>query len=142
MRKEIFIEKLLDEEDRPRRRNRDHHFRGDEGYRHDKGRGIHVHGGRRDGLGPHIEEGCNVEERVFDHAHRFPRKFRFDGRRALRKTKMFKSKDDLVIFVNEIGEKGQKVDIYKIEDDLYKVVYFEENQELREEVKETKEDKK
>lgn len=44
------------------------------------------------------------------------------------KTKMFTSKDDLVNFVNEIGEEGNKIDIFKIEDGLYKVVIFEKNE--------------
>ena len=38
------------------------------------------------------------------------------------KTKMFTSKEDLVNFVNEKGEEGHRIDVYKIEDDLYKVV--------------------
>ncbi|AIO18891.1 hypothetical protein KQ51_01012 [Candidatus Izimaplasma bacterium HR1] len=38
------------------------------------------------------------------------------------KTKMFTSKEDLVAFVNEKGEEGHRIDVYKIEDDLYKVV--------------------
>ena len=41
------------------------------------------------------------------------------------KTKMFTSKSELVDYVNEVGELGNKVDIYKIEDDLYKVVVIE-----------------
>lgn len=60
----------------------------------------------------------------------------FDGPRAYhkhlrkpkrtQKTKLFTSKAELVDFVNEIGESGnRKIDVYKIEDDLYKVVVIE-----------------
>ena len=41
------------------------------------------------------------------------------------KTKMFTTKESLVEYVNEIGEHGHMVDIFKIEDELYKVVVFE-----------------
>ena len=44
------------------------------------------------------------------------------------KTKMFTSKEQLVEFVNSIGDQGHKIDIFKIEDDLYKVVVIERKQ--------------
>ena len=40
-------------------------------------------------------------------------------------TKLFTDKQELVKYVNEIGEKGAKIDIFKIEDDLYKVEVIE-----------------
>ena len=44
---------------------------------------------------------------------------------VLKKTRMFTSKEDLVKFVNEIGDEGHGIDVYKIEDGLYKVVIVE-----------------
>ena len=94
----------------------------------DKGRGNHLNGGRRDGVGPHQEEGCNIGEKKQQSFRRNRFEFKM-------KTKMFTSKKELVEYVNKVGELGNKVDIYKIEDDLYKVVVVERYQE---EVKETK----
>ena len=37
-------------------------------------------------------------------------------------TKMFTSKSDLVEYVNEVGAKGHQVDVFKIDEDLYKIV--------------------
>lgn len=37
-------------------------------------------------------------------------------------TKMFTSKEELVEYVNVEGEKGHSIDVFKIEDSLYKVV--------------------
>lgn len=37
-------------------------------------------------------------------------------------TKLLTSKQELVQYVNELGEQGHRIDIYKIENDLYKVV--------------------
>lgn len=57
-----------------------------------------------------------------------PRVFHKSLRRPniTQKTKMFTSKEDLVTYVNSIGEEGnRKIDVYKIEDDLYKVVIIE-----------------
>ena len=42
---------------------------------------------------------------------------------------MFTSKQELVEYVNEQGEKGHKIDVFKIEDDLYKVEVRERNTE-------------
>lgn len=53
------------------------------------------------------------------------RSFRPRRPRDKQKTKMFTSKDELVAFVNEKGEEGHRIDVYKIEDDLYKVVITE-----------------
>ncbi len=86
--------------------------------RPDKGVGNHINGGRRDGVGPYSEEGCFTGERKYPEG----RRNRFDSKM---KTKMFTSKTELVDYVNEVGELGNKVDIYKIEDDLYKVVVIE-----------------
>lgn len=44
----------------------------------------------------------------------------------IQKTKMFTSKKELVDYVNSIGDEGHKIDVYKIEDDLYKVVIVED----------------
>lgn len=41
------------------------------------------------------------------------------------KTKMFTSKTDLVEYVNSIGDMGNKINIFKIEDELYKVEVVE-----------------
>ena len=63
MRRERFYNDL-GYNDRPRRGRSDYRGRGEGYYRQDKGRGLHLYGGRRDGLGPHLEEGCNTEERI------------------------------------------------------------------------------
>ena len=41
------------------------------------------------------------------------------------KTKMFISKESLVEYVNEVGELGHTIDVFKIADDLFKVVVVE-----------------
>lgn len=40
-------------------------------------------------------------------------------------TKLVTTKEELVSYVNELGEKGHKIDVFKIEDGLYKVVVLE-----------------
>ncbi len=131
MKKEIFIEKFIDEDERPRGQREFYRGRGAGINRHDKGRGFHINGGRRDGYGPHLEEGCNVTKKY--PSHNYYRKS-YEIKEFESKTKMFTSKEELVKFVNKIGAKGQKADVFKIEDDLYKVVYTEQI-----EVKEEKE---
>lgn len=37
-------------------------------------------------------------------------------------TTLFESKQEMIIYVNEKGQEGHKIDIFKIEDGLYKVV--------------------
>ncbi len=44
--------------------------------------------------------------------------------KKVKQTKLFDSKKDLVSFVNQVGEDGTEVDIFKIEEGLYKVVVF------------------
>jgi|GEM_PF-2675348 len=53
------------------------------------------------------------------------------------KTKLFTSKDDLVKYVNEIGDEGHQIDIFKIEDDLYKLVVVDRSPQVVE-LKDTK----
>ena len=121
MRREIHVERILND-DRPRRQRRDYYGRRQGNFRYDKGRGLHLLGGRRDGLGPHLDEGCNTEERNFTFQRGYSRPMYQTQNQS--KIKMFTSKKDMVDFVNEIGEKGQQVDIFKIEEELYKVVYY------------------
>ncbi len=126
MRREIFIDDFSNEFGRPRRGRRNLYGRGEGFYRYDKGRGLHLYGGRRDGLGPHLEEGCNTEERSYAN----PRVYKqtIYGTPEISKTKMFSNKKDLAEYVDKAGETGQKVDIFKIEDDLYKVVVYKNYQ--------------
>ena len=142
MEKEIFIKKIINEDDYGFRREMHRRHEGvrinEHGNRNrgtgngfgrsDKGRGNHLNGGRRDGHGPHQEEGCNTSPKKYQN-FRHPR---FDSNI---KTKMFTSKKDLVEYVNKVGELGNKIDIFKIEDDLYKVVILER---FKEETPETK----
>jgi|LGOV01.1.fsa_nt_gb hypothetical protein len=134
MEKEIYIKKIIDRDEdfgfigdmRKGRRDgvginrseRGNRGSGSSFSRKDKGHGNHLNGGRRDGVGPHHEEGCNTGEKKYQSFKRN----RFDHKM---KTKMFTSKKELVEYVNKVGELGNKVDIYKIEDDLYKVVVVE-----------------
>jgi len=46
-------------------------------------------------------------------------------RHAKMTTKLISSKEELIQYVNELGEKGHKIDVFKIEDGLYKVVVLE-----------------
>lgn len=133
MRREIFIEDFREGRERPRRGREERHGFGEGFHHHDKGRGFHIYGGRRDGHGPHLDEGCNTEYRDNPHHKVYRRKFH--NFEEIVKTKMFSSKKELVEYVNEIGETGQRVDIFKIEDDLYKVVVYGTK-----EVKEAKEE--
>ncbi|MCD6482604.1 MAG: hypothetical protein J7K80_02535 [Candidatus Izimaplasma sp.] len=110
-------------DDRPRRGRRDYGGRNDGSfYRQDRGRGLHLLGGRRDGQGPHLEEGCNTVQNE-NPGQRFYRNRNFVSNETS-KIKMFSSKDDMMKYVNKVGEDGQQVDIFKIEDDLYKVVVY------------------
>ena len=112
MNKKVYVHKVHSDE-RPRRGERE--FR------------EHRHHGESDG-------------RPFRHFHEeniqkpFGRKIRRHFPKP--KTKMFTSKEELVNYVNSIGEAGHKIDIYKIDEDLYKIVVFEEPSidELDEEV--------
>lgn len=122
MRKEIYIDEILGDRERPRRGRDEHRGFGEGFHHHDKGRGKHIHGGRRDSCGPHFEEGCNSERH--EHPHHRVYKRKFYKTEEIMKTKMFSSKKELVDYVNEVGETGQRVDIFKIEDDLYKVVTY------------------
>lgn len=49
--------------------------------------------------------------------------------KKVQQTKLFDNKKDMVEFVNQIGEDGTEVDIFKIEDGLYKVVVFKKTEE-------------
>ena len=132
MRKEIYIDDLQDYDDRPRRRR---YYPGhrERFYRRDKGRGLHILGGRRDSFGPHYEEGCNTVERGYPYQKIYkPKIYRSN---ITNKIKMFSSKKELVDYVNKVGETGQQVDIFKIEDELYKVVVYGE-EEVKEEIEE------
>jgi hypothetical protein len=46
----------------------------------------------------------------------------FKHRHFKKVTKMFTSKESLVEYVNQAGEKGHHIDVYKIDEDLYKIV--------------------
>ena len=135
MRREIYIDRQ-GFDDRPRRGRNDCHGHGEKFYHHDKGRGKHTYGGRRDSMGPHFEEGCNTEERM--HPHHKIYRHKYHRTNVISKTKMFSSKKELVDYVNKVGENGQQVDIFKIEDELYKVVVYGK-QEVQEEKEETEE---
>lgn len=98
-----------------------------------------------------IDEVCfDHDDRHFgehdDFKHHFKKEFKDEFQREFRKhrkgkpfvkmfgkkvkqTKMFESKKELVDFVNQIGEDGTEVDIFKIEDGLYKVVVFKKEVE-------------
>lgn len=67
----------------------------------------------------HGEEGCCQENGKHKGGHRRPHgKMR---RHPKVVTKLFVNKVELVEFVNQIGDEGHKIEIYKIEDELYKV---------------------
>lgn len=58
-------------------------------------------------------------------------------------TKLMTSKEELVQYVNELGEQGHHIDVYKIETDLYKVVVkkhdfppFEDEEDIEVEIEE------
>ncbi|MFK5883380.1 MAG: hypothetical protein QM489_03460 [Candidatus Izemoplasma sp.] len=93
----------------------------------DRGRGNHINNGRRDGEGPHLEQGCNTkptrETSVNDRGHRFYNtRHENSGNRSSVETKLFTSKDELVEYVNSREQDNAEVEIYKIEEGLYKLV--------------------
>ncbi len=110
------------DDDRPRRGRRDYQGRNGGYYRQDMGRGLHLLGGRRDGQGPHLDEGCNTVPNE-NPGQRYYRNRNYSTNNAT-KVKMFSSKEKMIDFVNKVGENGQRVDVFKIEDDLYKVVVY------------------
>jgi len=123
VRREIFIDDFRGHDDRPRRGRREYYGQRDNFHnRQDRGRGIHVLGGRRDGVGPHFEEGCNTVQNDYPNRKAYRNRYYQDSETST--TKMFTSKKDLVEYANKIGETGQQLNIYKIEEDLYKVVVY------------------
>lgn len=67
-------------------------------------------------------EGHDFKE--YKHPHyREPRGFKKPHK--MQKTKLFTNKDEMVSFVNLKGEEGHQIDIFKIEESLYKVVIIE-----------------
>ncbi|QMS84210.1 hypothetical protein [Candidatus Xianfuyuplasma coldseepsis] len=58
-------------------------------------------------------------DRKQKHVHIMKRPHRPFGKTI---TKLLTSREELVQYVNELGEKGHHIDVYKIETDLYKVV--------------------
>ncbi len=120
MRREMFF----GDNDRPRRGRRDYRSGYGNGgyYRRDMGRGLHLLGGRRDGQGPHLDEGCNTVQNE-NPGQRFY-KYRYNSVNNASKVKMFSNQAKMIDFVNKVGENGQRVDVFKIEDDLYKVVVY------------------
>lgn len=91
--------------------------------RYDKGVGKHILGGRRDGVGPHYEEGCNTVVRGNTNYGAYTG--RYTGSKTILETKMFMDKKEMVEFANEAGKKGHSVEVFKIEEDLYKAVVYE-----------------
>jgi|LGVE01.1.fsa_nt_gb hypothetical protein len=95
----------------------------------DRGKGLHINNGRRDGIGPHHDvEGCNTnptketspEDRGYRfYKERFHRPF-YTERNI--ETKLFTSKDELVKYVNDRKADNSNIEIFKIEDGLYKLV--------------------
>ena len=80
-----------------------------------------------DGVGPHFEEGCNTktnrETSVNDRGHRFHNTRHENGiNRSSAETKLFTSKKELVEYVNSRESDNAEVEIYKIEEGLYKLV--------------------
>ncbi len=78
----------------------------------------------------YFSEGRNRKNRHGnDDRERFPRgleenfrKYNRNERPRIIETKLFTSRDDLVKYVNEKGQSDALIDIYKIEDELYKLV--------------------
>ena len=94
----------------------------------DRGEGRHINNGRRDGVGPHHEEdGCNVkpdhETSPEDRGHRFfNERHEMEPKRSNVETKLFTDKAELVKYVNDRKADNSEIEIYKIEDGLYKLV--------------------
>lgn len=64
-------------------------------------------------------------DRDFHKEHRKVIKFDMDEHRGISKTKLFTDKEAMVSHVNEMGELGHRIEIFKIEESLYKVVVHE-----------------
>ena len=115
--------KLSDEfgsEDRPRRRPQG---RGERTYRGRSNDDDRLHRN-----GPGMERNVRVEKFVRPPRTKKDedRQYRHTPRNECKRiTKMFISKEEMVKYVNKTGEEGHQIDIYKIEDDLYKVVVLE-----------------
>lgn len=141
--KEVTIKKVIvkNEDEKPRKERlrmyrttggrHVHGHRSGQGSRcnngEDKGVGRHINNGRRDGDGPHNEEGCNTnpnkETSVNQRGHRY-NNYRHENRniRSSVETKLFTDKAELVKYVNDRKADDAEVEIYKIEDGLYKLV--------------------
>jgi hypothetical protein len=93
--------------------------------KHGKGEGKNREGEHRHHEHPehrheHKGHGPKVYVKKFGKEHEGHNKFR-----RVQKTKLFTSKEDMVEFVNLKGEEGHQIDIFKIEEGLYKVVIIE-----------------
>ena len=104
MEKKIYVHKIHDEECCGGKGHHDHHEE--------------CCGGRG-----HHERHEHHEFRRPPRPERPERPHRHHKRRHHKKlTKMFTSKEALVEYVNEVGAKGHQVDVFKIDEDLYKIV--------------------
>lgn len=75
--------------------------------------GVHVHK-----IHKHFEDKAFHDHKHFD--HRRPKEYKKPHK--TQKTKLFTNKEEMVEFVNQKGEEGHQIDIFKIEEGLYKVV--------------------
>lgn len=71
----------------------------------------------------HDDEECGVHKHKHHKHHKHHEGFRKPNK--TQKTKLFTSKEEMVEFVNLKGEEGHQIDIFKIEEGLYKVVVIE-----------------
>jgi|LGVF01.2.fsa_nt_gb hypothetical protein len=120
-------------EDRPRRE--DGPRRDERTQRHFRGDGVRKKEHRADGPRPlrqRFDERPEKPERP-NRPEKLDRHFRPRRPRRKQITKMFVTKEALVDYVNVEGEKGHQIDIYKIEENLYKVVKVEFDQQEKSE---------
>ena len=123
MEKRVYVKTEHGHEDRPRRRRRDEDRRHEGHERRER----HEYRDHRN----HEEHRKHRKHRKDFDKHEFFKKMMFQGKS---KTKMFMDKLKMVEYVNEVGEEGYHIDIFKIEENLYKVVVSETEHQLFDDV--------
>ena len=119
MEKEIFIKKMIEDEFDSEMPERDHDDRPPRRRPHDD---RPPHNIPREDRPPHDRPRRDHE---FEPRHSKIVKVDLGGPHGFTKTKLFTDKEEMVLYVNELGELGHRIDVYKIEESLYKVVVQE-----------------
>jgi hypothetical protein len=77
---------------------------------------------RRDDFEHHPKPPKFYDEKPYDHRHEDHKRPRPPRTHTRQTTTLFEDRQEMIAFVNEKGQEGHQIDIFKIEEGLYKVV--------------------